>query len=388
MLPWTLLSLLSQWLSSTSNQEFAANNDRNALTLQLRHHHATTTGGRVLLADVPAVGLLFGAQSTARLRTRRLKTFRPHSQDQFARARWRSSMQGESERVQWEEEEVLGPDVDDRETLLTLAKMTYDAYVQPSDDDWYDLGDGWQPVWECLRERSPWSDVSQKYPFGWEPDADGFRGYVFATPDNSTVVLSIKGTSAAFLGRGGGPTARKDKQNDNLLFSCCCAHVDWTWTTVCDCFSGGWKCNLDCLQEALVEESLFYPIGTVSPLLFFHCLYSCLRQNLYNNLTYMYPNSNIWVTGHSLGGALASLVGITFGAPVVAFESPGEKMASQRLHLPSPVGEMPADVKITKKNSHRSQNFHSPPLITSHTSTTPPILSQWEPATAYSRLAP
>ena len=36
---------------------------------------------------------------------------------------------------------------------------------------------------------------------------------------------------------------KKDKFNDNLLFSCCCAHVDWTWTTVCDCWRGGWKCD-------------------------------------------------------------------------------------------------------------------------------------------------
>lgn len=46
----------------------------------------------------------------------------------------------------------------------------------------------------------------------------------------------------------------------------------------------------------------------------------------------MYP-----ALGHSLGGGLAALVGTTFGNPVVAFESPGDKTAARRLHLPLPV---------------------------------------------------
>jgi len=181
--------------------------------------------------------------------------------------------------------------------------MTSDAYVSPGNSHWYDLGEKW--------------NIS--YPFGWEPDNDGFRGHVFATDDNSTIVLSIKGTSAGVVG-GGGPTSKKDKLNDNLLWSCCCARVDWTWATVCDCYSGPNKCDTNCLEDALIEESLFYPVGIT----------------LYNDITYMYPNSTIWLTGHSLGGGLAALVGVTFGAPVVAFESPGEKMAPRRLHLPSP----------------------------------------------------
>lgn len=47
------------------------------------------------------------------------------------------------------------------------------------------------------------------------------------------------------------------------------------------------------------------------------------------------------MVGHSLGGALASLVGITFGLPTVTFESPGERLAATRLHLPSPVSVSP-----------------------------------------------
>ena len=107
-------------------------------------------------------------------------------------------------------------------------------------------------------------DCLQSYPFGWEPDDDGFRGHVFATPDKSTIVLSIKGTSAEFIG-GGGPTARKDKFNDNLLFSCCCARVDFSWifSTVCDCYAKHWRCDDNCLSEALIEDSMFYIVGVV-----------------------------------------------------------------------------------------------------------------------------
>lgn len=237
------------------------------------------------------------------LDTKLMPTYRPPSFDILNNARYRSVKFGQSTPLDWDEGEVVGPNVESRETLLLLAKMTNNAYIQPEDKEWYPLGGNW----------------TTGFDFGWEPDADGFRGHVFTTPDNSTIILSIKGTSAGLLG-GGGPTAKKDKLNDNLLFSCCCAKVDWSWSPVCDCHRGGWKCSQDCLEDSLVTESVFYQTGT----------------NLYNNLSYIYPHSDIWIIGHSLGGALASLLGVTFGVPVVTFEAPGERMASGRLHLPSP----------------------------------------------------
>jgi putative lipase involved disintegration of autophagic bodies len=54
----------------------------------------------------------------------------------------------------------------------------------------------------------------------------------------------------------------------------------------------------------------------------------------------------MWLTGHSLGGALASLIGLTFGVPTVTFEAPPERLASKRLHLPSPPGIMPENMLI------------------------------------------
>jgi len=271
----------------------------------LRHVHGLSNTSRIIFQDIPSPNL---AQTTAQttdfitseIRTRTINTHRPvHSIGTRVWGNTSSAILG------WDLEPIPAPDTTDPDTVLELAKMTNNAYVREDDKEWYELKDHWNHD-----------------PFGWEPDADGFRGHVFVSDDNSTVILTIKGTSPEWFLSDGGATAKKDKLNDNLLFSCCCARVNftWKWSEVCDCFKGGSQCRQDCVEDALIERSLFYNIGT----------------NLYNNVTYLYPDANIWITGHSLGGALASLLGITFGAPVVAFESPGEKLASRRLHLPIP----------------------------------------------------
>ncbi|KIM26024.1 hypothetical protein M408DRAFT_73453 [Serendipita vermifera MAFF 305830] len=287
------------------------------LEFTLRHVHAHT-GARVVFKDVMEHQRLSIAETTPEFSTsftltpRSTKVHRPRSQQQFfqaqeaSRNRLRKRRRGELVEddeisVAWDEWDVPGPDTGSRDALLVLAKMSWNTYILPEDPQWYDL-----------------SDWGTTYPFGWEPSDDGLRGHVFVSTDNSTVVVSIKGTSAS--GVGGGPTVGKDKLNDNLLFSCCCARVGPTWSPVCGCYGGKYRCDENCVQEALVEESLFYPVGT----------------NLYNNISYIYPEANIWVTGHSLGGALSGLMGVTFGLPVVTFEAPAERMASRRLHLPQP----------------------------------------------------
>lgn len=94
--------------------------------------------------------------------------------------------------------------------------------------------------------------------------------------DNSTVVISIKGTSAGWIVGGGGPTVEKDKFNDNLLFSCCCARVGPTWRTVCNCYCGSGKCDIDCLENALKDDSLFYNVAIVRAL-FSTCVLHSLK---------------------------------------------------------------------------------------------------------------
>ncbi|TRM57156.1 Alpha/Beta hydrolase protein [Schizophyllum amplum] len=279
-----------------------------SLQFQLRHHHAvaTNTSSRIIFADVPESQALH-ATSQSSITTRPVTIHRPSSFSAFNSARFRFRNPLDLVPLRWDASDIPGPDYTRRDVLLELAKMTYNSYYEPSNKEWYDLGEEW----------------NNTSPFGWEPSAAGFRGHVFVSTDNSTVVISVKGTSVGLWE----PSRAQDKLNDNLLFSCCCAKVGPTWSAVCPCAQGGGKCGQQCIEQSLVDESLFYPVGL----------------NLYNNVTYLYPDANIWLIGHSLGGSLAALMGATFGAPVVAFETPADRMAARRLHLPSP----PSTLHIT-----------------------------------------
>ena len=230
------------------------------LQFHLRHLHSTASNSsKSIFSDVVPPADIYTVNS------RHLTSYRPTSFSAFSSARFKSAQDAQCDALLWHETNVVGPDVKQRETLLTLAKMMSNAYTSPDKQDWYSI-DPFNAVRSIiLLSHNIHSDRHrlQSYPFGWEPDADGFRGHIFVSEDNSTVIISVKGTSAGWLAGGGGPTVKKDQLNDNLFFSCCCARVGPTWSTVCDCFSGGYKCNQTCVERSLIGESLYYPIGIV-----------------------------------------------------------------------------------------------------------------------------
>lgn len=207
----------------------------------------------------------------------------------------------------WTLDDIPSPNITDRDTIISLAYMSANAYVEhTTDGEWSEVGD----------------PFNRSADFGWE--SDGLRGHIFADETNSTVVIGLKGTSmAVFDGEG---TTTNDKENDNLFFSCCCAQQGpWLWHQVCDCATGTYSCNNTCVVQALRRENRYYQAG----------------RELYSNVTAMYPDSNIWITGHSLGGAVGAMLGLTYGVPVVTYEAVPEALPVARLGLPVPPGGDP-----------------------------------------------
>jgi lipase ATG15 len=94
---------------------------------------------------------------------------------------WKASQGSEAVSRAWRLEHVSEPDVGDKETVLSLAKMSSDAY----------LFDEQAPDWLPLNSSAGFNLSSG---FGWQDNK--VRGHVFADTENSTVIIAIKGTSA------------------------------------------------------------------------------------------------------------------------------------------------------------------------------------------------
>lgn len=203
----------------------------------------------------------------------------------------------------WVMDTVKGPNVKSKSSVLAFALMTANDYVEvPGTGKWHNLDSG----------RFNYSSS-----FGW--NSDGLRGHIYADKTNSTVIISLKGTSPALFDGAG--TTTNDKVNDNLFFSCCCGQGgSYLWRESCDCMQSTYTANLTCIVEAMNDENRYYRAS----------------MDLYSNVTELYPDSNVWLTGHSLGGAISSLLGLTFGLPVVSFEAIPDALPAARLGLPSP----------------------------------------------------
>ncbi|KAL6121709.1 hypothetical protein NUSPORA_01339 [Nucleospora cyclopteri] len=110
------------------------------------------------------------------------------------------------------------------------------------------------------------------------------------------VVIAFKGTTLQLLGVKMGETAKKDYKTNRLLFSCAVK-------------------NEKKLKK--LETFQYYKKGL----------------KIVDKIQKMFPKSKIVLTGHSLGGALASIIASSLGISAICFSSPGEKHAFKSLNI-------------------------------------------------------
>jgi hypothetical protein len=167
MLPFSLISLLCSWLGWPPYEASLSLSPTpsNVLMFELRHQHGLTPEAHVVFSDVTPTGQSLSLQASSRysVSTRRIKTARPSSQDAFHHARTMSRLFGEGTSLDWDEDEGEAPDVERRATLLELAKMANNAYLEPGEAGWYELGKEWNVVRARL---SVSSDNLLTSPFG------------------------------------------------------------------------------------------------------------------------------------------------------------------------------------------------------------------------------
>jgi hypothetical protein len=137
---WFLPTTLRLLLASLLAPKDAEVTSPAPLKFSLRHNSAVSDDTRIVLSNVPPSL----APTTFAVDTQYVNVYRPSSLSLHPKASVRSIMDPQ----RWDDMDMIGPNVEHRETLLQLAKMTSDAYVPGPDNnsEWYDLGHHWNTV--------------------------------------------------------------------------------------------------------------------------------------------------------------------------------------------------------------------------------------------------
>jgi len=156
-----------------------------------------------------------------------------------------------------------------------------------------------------------------------EPDT--VKAYTFRNIANDKIVIAFKGTSVYWtsLNTISDKTFNKyenmctlssssnDKYNDNLFFSCCFYKQSNLFKTCDNCgVTEGTECCRGCYSNSLSYKENY--INIVKEIV----------DNI--SLDYDFDKTEVYFTGHSLGGMLASVASIIYDKPAVTFETPGD----------------------------------------------------------------
>jgi lipase ATG15 len=179
--------------------------------------------------------------------------------------------------------------------------MSYDAYYNINDSNWINIDYNTTNV---------------------TIDANSIKAYLFTDISNNNNVIAIKGTSINLLSMIKthiqsitNSTVRNDRLNDNLYFSCCFYKQNKLFDDYTSNCSNDNTSQNTC-SKLCYQESLNYNFNYIHQII-------TIIDNIKKLIDF--DNSNVIFTGHSLGGGIASVMGIKYNKPVVTFDSPGIK---------------------------------------------------------------
>lgn len=142
------------------------------------------------------------------------------------------------------------------------------------------------------------------------------RAYLFSNDDFSVNVIGIKGTSLAFTG---GNYSWSDKLSDNMLFSCCFYKETNLFRDRCvSDRTLGKTCSESCYKDSMSWDTNYLSIAR------------SIIETLKASDIIDFQDSQVIFTGHSLGGVVASYLGLTYDKLTVTFEAPGDHHYFQR----------------------------------------------------------
>lgn len=173
-------------------------------------------------------------------------------------------------------------------------------------------------------------------------DNDTVRAYLFSSEDFKTHIISIKGTST-ILGKNIKVlnSVYNDKFNDNLFYSCCfykqsnlfnkddklikekCWNDEESHNNKQMVFSNKKICKKKCFN-AMNDHDLNY-------ITIMNYIIQSLKLNDKYNIDF--EKDEILFTGHSLGGTLATIMGVMYNKIAISFQSPGVKNFLENSHI-------------------------------------------------------